>query len=83
MSVGNVSIVTSENDFVNNYITRYDIGATAIYIGHAVSGAATSAAKWYIKKITLSSGNPTASERVGGIIKFDQIWDNRASLSYS
>ena len=81
--MSNVTITTSENDIIRDYISRYDIGATAIYVGHAVSGAATSAAKWYIKKITLSSGNPTASERVGGIIKFNQVWDDRASLTYS
>lgn len=76
-------IRTSEGSIVNEYSTRYDVLADAIYIGKAVPGSATSAASWYIEKITLSGGNPTVAEKVGGIVKFNQIWDNRASLSYS
>lgn len=50
------------------------------YIGEAAIGTATSAASWRIKKIDSSSGTVITYAGTG---VFDQIWDNRASLTYS
>jgi hypothetical protein len=52
--------------------------STIIYLGQALFGALDSEAKWQIKKIDLSSGVSikNASD------SFDQIWNNRASLTY-
>ena len=55
--------------------------ANVIYLGHAVPGTATSAASWRIKKIDVSSG--ATITWADGNFYFDNIWDNRASLSYS
>ena len=56
--------------------------ATVIYIGWATMGTATSSALWRIKKIGISSDVYTI-EWADGNQSFDNIWDNRASLSYS
>lgn len=56
--------------------------ATATYIGETLPGTATSSALWRIKKIDETS-NPTTILFADGNDKFDNVWDNRASLSYS
>lgn len=52
--------------------------STVIYLAEGLFGALTSEAKWKISKIDLSTGVriKLASE------DFDQIWDNRTSLTY-
>ena len=50
------------------------------YIGEASIGTATSAASWRIKKVDSASGTIITWAGTG---IFNQIWDNRASLSYS
>lgn len=55
--------------------------ATTQYIGKAAPGVATSEAKWQIKKLNEATG--TVITFADGDIEFDNIWDNRQSLSYS
>lgn len=52
--------------------------STVIYLGEGLFAALTSEPKWRISKIDLSTGVriKLASE------DFDQIWDNRATLTY-
>jgi len=50
-----------------------------IYIGVADNGVASSAAEWFIKKIVTADGADITS--VG--TDFDQIWDDRTSLTYT
>lgn len=63
-------------------------GADLIYIGYARPGSATSAPCWQIKMITYSGTTPvsilwpTGSDGAASN-DFDQIWDNRASLTYT
>ena len=56
--------------------------ANDIYIGFAKIGEATSSAVWQIQKITIS-GTVTSFQWANGVETFSNIWDNRASLSYS
>lgn len=58
-----------------------DLGTGTKYIGEAVPNAATSAAQWRISKVVVSSGTTTITWAAGGG-GFNQIWDNRASLTY-
>lgn len=54
------------------------------YIGIAKPGTASSAAAWQIRKITYSgTGRVTDVQWAGGSDLFNQVWDDRASLSYS
>lgn len=56
----------------------------ARYVGYAAPGSLTSAAVWRIVRITYDANdNPTVVEWADGNNGFDNIWDNRAALSYS
>ncbi len=69
---------------VENYTKVIDLAneSTKIYIGWATIGTATSAAFWKIKKITIASSVYTI-EWADGNLAFDNVYDNRDSLSYS
>lgn len=54
------------------------------YVGIAKPGTATSAAGWQIRKLTYSASDKvTDVQWAGGNDRFDKVWDDRASLSYS
>lgn len=57
-------------------------GGNPLYVGKAVPGTATSAAAWQIQRLTYAAGNLSALEWADDG-KFTQVWDDRASLSYS
>lgn len=59
-----------------------EASADVIYIGSAKLGTADSAASWQIRKIE-TAGNVTSILYADGDRRFDNIWDNRASLTYS
>jgi hypothetical protein len=63
------------------YATRLSTSGSVTYVGKAAIGSATSSAVWQIKKIDESSG--TVITWADGNSSFDNIWDNRASLTYS
>ena len=71
----------SRDCFVQRY--DYDGSGKVIYTGNAPPGSATSAAKWSIKRFTYSGTNLTVAEWAGGNNLCVNIWDNRASLTYS
>lgn len=59
-----------------------DSGDTNVqYVGEARIGTTTSEAKWRIQKINKTTG--TVITWADGDGEFDNIWDNRESLSYS
>lgn len=62
----------------------YDANNRQEYIGLAKPGTATSAAGWQIKKMTYNAtGFMTDLQFADGTDKFDKVWDNKASYSYS
>jgi len=64
------------------YATRIDeASATVTYIGKAATGSATSTSVWQVQKIDTTTG--TVITWADGNGNFDNVWDNRASLSYS
>lgn len=68
------------------YVTLldYNSGTLPVYIGQANADTATSEAKWQIKKLTYDGNdNVTSILAAGGTLDFNQVWDDRASLSYS
>jgi len=65
-----------------NYETRVDEAtATVTYVGKAPLGSETNNAVWQIQKIYVS-GTETIIEWADSNDRFDNIWDNRASLTY-
>ena len=59
-----------------------DVSGTTFYIGEAQPGELTSAASWRIKRVVFT-GDDSSTKYADGDVNFDNIWDNRASLSYS
>ncbi len=53
------------------------------YVGHADPGTATSAALWRIRRLDASSDPDLTIMWADGDDSFDNVWDNRATLSYS
>ncbi len=59
-------------------------GSDVVYEGYAAPGTATTAAAWQIVKHTYDgSNNRLTTMFAGGTNDYNQVWDNRASLSYS
>jgi len=61
---------------------QFDASASPIlYLGAAAPGSATSSAVWQITRFDVTSG--VSQTYADGNVNFDNVWDNRASLSYS
>ena len=60
-----------------------EASATITYIGYAAPNALTSSPVWKILRITISGTTVYTVESADGDHEFNNIWDNRASLSYS
>ena len=63
------------------YLKMIDDVAPITYIGEAVRGTATSDAKWRIKRID-ETNDPDVTIKWAST-DFDQIWDNRTTLTYA
>lgn len=69
---------------LSQYTSTYEYsGANPIYIGRAVPGTLKSAPSWQIQLLTWSGANVIDIQFANGSLLFNQIWDNRAGLSYS
>ena len=70
---------------VDNFTQRIAYNASNLteYIGLAKPGTATSAASWQIKKLVYSGSLVTEILFADGDTNFDNVWDDRTSLSYS
>lgn len=55
--------------------------ATILYVGKAAAGSSAGSAAWSIQRIDTSSG--TVITWADGNTNEDNVWNNRASLSYS
>jgi hypothetical protein len=65
------------------YAQRIDeASSTVTYVGRAEPGTAEGSAAWQIKKISVS-GSVTTITWADGNENYDNIWSNRAALSYS
>jgi hypothetical protein len=71
---GEEEVYASIVDFVDD--------ATA-YRGEAAPGSATSAAVWRIRKLTFGPGDDVTITWADGNSSFDNVWDNRAALTYT
>lgn len=59
-----------------------EVDANTTYVGEANHGTLSSANSWRIKKITVS-GTVTTVAFADGDDDFNNVWDDRTSLSYS
>lgn len=83
-----VGVLETEIDVLSDvlqtvYVPQWDqVDPTTAYLGHALPGTATSAASWRIIRYTFS-GDDIGGAYADGNASFDNVWDDRASLSYS
>lgn len=69
--------------FTGELSTRIDeVDANTTYIGKATVGSSPSSPVWQIQKMT-KSGTVTNILWANGDTKFDKVWDNRTTYSYS
>ena len=63
---------------------EFDGSDNPIYIGKAIADSLKSDPVWQIQRITYDgNGNPTDFKWANGVSSFENIWNNRAALSYS
>ena len=72
-------------ELTGNYtsLMSYDGSNNLEYLGKANIGSATSDSIWQIKKFIYSGSNMTGILYADGNELFDNLWDDRTSLSYS
>jgi hypothetical protein len=58
-----------------------EASTTVTYFGEAIPGTSLSSALWRIKRLTVS-GTVTITEWADGNGNFDNVWNDRASLTY-
>lgn len=75
-------IVTTTNTTPRRITAIDEVDASTTYLGFAKIGTATSTAAWQILRIQ-KTGTVTLIQYADGDTRFNNIWDNRASLSYS
>lgn len=78
----NAKKTVSSTDYLIQQIS-YTAQGLVEYIGFAKPGTSTSSASWQIKKMVYSGTNVISILFADGDLNFDNVWDNRASLSYS
>lgn len=72
------------SDAMATYATRFDqIDPTLAYLGDAQPGVATSAASWRMRKLDFGVDGDVTVTWADGDANFDNVWDDRASLTYS
>ena len=73
---------TPINTATASYALELDeASATVTYVGEAAAGSSTAAAVWRIKRITLT-GSDLSIKWADGDTNFNNVWDDRAILSY-
>ena len=75
---GGLPVVATTLEDNNTSLRFEEASSTILYLGTAEYGALDSQAKWKIQKIDLTSGVSIKNASNA----FDQIWDDRASLTY-
>lgn len=83
--VENLAIGPSPEDVMPPvYATRTDfVTANLAYVGEALPGTLDSAPSWRIKRLTLGLDDDVVTEWADGNANFDNVWNDRATLSYS
>jgi len=82
-----VMLVNESGNYVSSCASKLTLqmdeaGSGITYIGEAAIGSNTASAVWRIKKLD-ESGNPELIIKwADGNSNFDNIWDNRTSLTY-
>ena len=80
--LADLSQVQSVNAILPFISNQDDDGAGTVYTGYALRGASGATASWFIMK-QVTSGNVTSIRFASAPFTMNQIWDDRASLTYT
>ena len=72
----------SGGGFDNTNLLQVDSVGTTTYLGYAQAGTTTSAGTWAIKRI-IETGQDVSITWADGNKDYDNIWDDRLTLTYS
>ena len=79
--------ITTEDELPDRVVLIDDVGGGVTYVGKGVPGSTQSAAVWQIQKISegqlFGAGDDLQTAWADGNANFDNIWDNRLTLSYT
>lgn len=77
-------IIINQKEDSELYISEVDfITDDELYRGEAVPGSLTSAPAWRIRHIVIAADGDVSTRFADGDTNFNNVWNNRASLSYS
>ncbi len=79
-----IATEAKQDEMIGNYALQYaeDSGDNNIlYVGEAPIGSATSSAVWRIQRWDITTG--AIKKWADGNSNFDNIWDNRETLTYN
>lgn len=62
---------------------RTDIAGDLIYSGRAIPGSSNADPVWLITRLDATDGGDFPELHPNGIASFTNVWDDRASLTYS
>lgn len=75
-------VATTESGPPEGVSLELDVASSTVtYVGEAAPGSSAAAAAWRIRKLTKTGGNLSIKWADGDAL-FDNVWDDRASLSY-
>ena len=72
--------VSYTSNVLRSIVMLDDLGTTT-YVGKAAPGSSTAAPVWQIQRLH-TVGTVMALQDADGNANFDNVWDDRASLSY-
>lgn len=76
------NILNSKNLLTTRSATVTDGGTQYIYVGSADPGSLESDQVWLIQRTAINGDDTTATLFANGKVAFDQIWSDRATLTY-
>ena len=84
--LGNLTDRVEELEMGTSLALRYDQDAdppTVAYLGQAVPGTSTGASGWRVQKLVFNAQGDVTCTWADGNANFDNVWDDRTSLTYS
>jgi hypothetical protein len=78
----NSYLASIDSSLLPRTINIDEISVNDIYFGYAAAGSSAASAVWRVKHIVVS-GTTTTTTYADGNTNFDNIWNNRLSLTYS
>lgn len=75
--------VTNQGGVSPNTVLLDAVSDTVTYVGKASPGTSVAAASWQVFRMTTTLEGDLSLEYADGNAAYDNVWDNRASLTYT